>query len=96
MRAYCRCFLRVLQCRLRYNRGFDNRLKTSTLTITKLAWRDTVPDTDSYQEIFAQPHLIDENDPLFSDTQPRLQLRWSSCCIREHPPLYAGEGPGRV
>lgn len=42
--------------------------------ITKLAWRDLVPDTDSYQEIFAQPHLIDENDPLFSDTQPRLQF----------------------
>lgn len=44
------------------------------MTITKLAWRDLVPDTDSYQEIFAQPHLIDENDPLFSDTQPRLQF----------------------
>ncbi|UKM79767.1 hypothetical protein, partial [Escherichia coli] len=25
------------------------------MTITKLAWRDLVPDTDSYQEIFAQP-----------------------------------------
>ncbi len=44
------------------------------MTIKKLAWRDLVPDTDSYQEIFAQPHLIDENDPLFSDTQPRLQF----------------------
>ena len=44
------------------------------MTITKLAWRDLVPDTDSYQEIFAQPHLLDENDPLFSDTQPRLQF----------------------
>ena len=44
------------------------------MTIKKLAWRDLVLDTDSYQEIFAQPHLIDENDPLFSDTQPRLQF----------------------
>lgn len=44
------------------------------MTITKLAWRDLIPDTESYQEVFAQPHLIDENDPLFSDTQPRLQF----------------------
>lgn len=51
-----------------------NRLKTSTLTITKLAWRDLVPDSESYQEIFAQPHATDENDTLLSDTQPRLQF----------------------
>lgn len=44
------------------------------MTITKLAWRDLVPDTESYQEVFAQPHLIDENEPLFSDIQPRLQF----------------------
>ncbi|MDN8599733.1 Lon protease family protein [Citrobacter sp. S2-9] len=44
------------------------------MTITKLAWRDLVPDTDSYQEIFAQPHFTDENDTLLSDTQPRLQF----------------------
>ncbi|POT57876.1 Lon protease [Citrobacter amalonaticus] len=44
------------------------------MTITKLAWRDLVPDTDSYQEIFAQPHVTDDNDTLLSDTQPRLQF----------------------
>ena len=44
------------------------------MTITKLAWRDLVPDTDSYQEIFAQPHVTDETDTLLSDTQPRLQF----------------------
>ncbi|EOT8830846.1 AAA family ATPase [Escherichia fergusonii] len=42
------------------------------MTITKLSWRDLVPDTDSYQDIFSQPHLTDENDTLLSDTQPRL------------------------
>ncbi|EOB3813763.1 hypothetical protein ACII1W_000458, partial [Salmonella enterica] len=40
------------------------------MTITKLAWRDLVPDSESYQEIFAQPHATDENDTLLSDTQP--------------------------
>jgi Lon-like ATP-dependent protease len=44
------------------------------LTITKLAWRDLVPDTDSYQEVFAQPHVTDDADTLLSDTQPRLQF----------------------
>ncbi|PJO95452.1 Lon protease, partial [Salmonella enterica subsp. enterica serovar Enteritidis] len=44
------------------------------MTITKLAWRDLVPDSESYQEIFAQPHATDENDTLPSDTQPRLQF----------------------
>lgn len=65
-----------------------NRLKTSTLTITKLAWRDLVPDSESYQEIFAQPHATDENDTLLSDTQPRLQFAleqliqpWSSSSL---------------
>lgn len=62
--------------------------KTSTLTITKLAWRDLVPDSESYQEIFAQPHATDENDTLLSDTQPRLQFAleqliqpWSSSSL---------------
>lgn len=59
---------------LGYNPPFYNRLKTSTLTITKLAWRDLVPDSEDYQEIFAQPHATDENDTLLSDTQPRLQF----------------------
>lgn len=44
------------------------------MTITKLAWRDLVPDTDSYQEVFAQPHVTDDTDTLLSDTQPRLQF----------------------
>ena len=44
------------------------------MTITKLAWRDLVPDTESFQEIFAQPHVTDENNTLLSDTQPRLQF----------------------
>ena len=44
------------------------------MTITKLAWRDLVPDTDSYQEIFAQPHVTDDADTLLSETQPRLQF----------------------
>lgn len=44
------------------------------MTITKLAWRDLVPDSESYQEIFTQPHATDENDTLLSDTQPRLQF----------------------
>ncbi|EGK5435894.1 Lon protease family protein [Salmonella enterica] len=44
------------------------------MTITKLAWRDLVPDSESYQEIFAQPHPTNEKDTLLSDTQPRLQF----------------------
>ncbi|MDK9355961.1 Lon protease family protein [Lelliottia sp. V106_10] len=43
------------------------------MTITKLAWRDLVPDTESYQELFAQPDLAKEHDFILSDTQPRLQ-----------------------
>ena len=42
------------------------------MTITKLAWRDLVPDTDSYQELFAQPDLAKEDEYSLSDTQPRL------------------------
>lgn len=42
------------------------------MTITKLAWRDLVPDTDSYQELFAQPDLAIEHEYILSDTQPRL------------------------
>jgi len=42
------------------------------LTITKLAWRDLVPDTESYQELFAQPDLAKEHDFILSVTQPRL------------------------
>ena len=42
------------------------------MTITKLAWRDLVPDTESYQELFAQPDLTKENEFILSDTQPRL------------------------
>ena len=42
------------------------------MTITKLAWRDLVPDTDSYQELFAQPDLAKEDESALSDTQPRL------------------------
>ncbi|MTH46783.1 AAA family ATPase [Intestinirhabdus alba] len=44
------------------------------MTITKLAWRDLVPDTDRFQEIFAQPYVTDENDDLLSETQPRLRF----------------------
>ncbi|EDZ3595204.1 AAA family ATPase [Salmonella enterica] len=44
------------------------------MTITKLAWRELVPDSESYQEIFAQPHATNEKDTLLSDTQPRLQF----------------------
>ena len=64
------------------------------MTITKLAWRDLIPDTESYQEVFTQPHFIDENDPLFSETQPRLQFaleqllhtRASSCFMLAKAP----------
>jgi Lon-like ATP-dependent protease len=42
------------------------------LTVTKLAWRDLVPDIDSYQELFAQPDLAKEDEYSLSDTQPRL------------------------
>ncbi len=42
------------------------------MTITKLAWRDLVPDTESYQELFAQPDLTKEHEFILSDTQPRL------------------------
>lgn len=33
----------------------------------KFVWCDLVFDIDSYQEIFVQLYLIDENDFLFSD-----------------------------
>ena len=42
------------------------------MTITKLAWRDLVPDAESYQELFAQPDTAKEHDFILSDTQPRL------------------------
>jgi Predicted ATP-dependent protease len=42
------------------------------LTTNKLAWRDLVPDTESYQELFAQPELAKTTDTLFSDVQARL------------------------
>jgi len=42
------------------------------LTITKLAWRDLVPDTESYQERFTQSELAQEHEFIISDTQPRL------------------------
>lgn len=42
------------------------------MTITKLAWRDLVPDTDSYQELFAQPDLAKDPEFVLSETQPRL------------------------
>jgi Lon-like ATP-dependent protease len=42
------------------------------LTITKLAWRDLVPDTESYLELFVRPDLAKEHDSILSDTQPRL------------------------
>ncbi|MCU6670948.1 Lon protease family protein [Enterobacteriaceae bacterium H4N4] len=42
------------------------------MTITKLTWRDLVPDTESYQELFTQPDLAKEHEYLLSDTQPRL------------------------
>lgn len=42
------------------------------MTITKLAWRDLVPDTESYQELFAQPDLTKEHKFILSETQPRL------------------------
>lgn len=32
----------------------------------------TVPDTESYQELFAQPDLTKEHEFILSDTQPRL------------------------
>lgn len=41
------------------------------MTISKLAWRDLIPDTDTYQDIFAQPDLKTNSSPL-SDIQPRL------------------------
>lgn len=42
------------------------------MTITKLAWNDLVPDTDSYQEVFESPELAHEADFSLADTQPRL------------------------
>jgi Lon-like ATP-dependent protease len=40
------------------------------LTTNRLEWRALVPDTDSYQEIFAQPY--DSETAPFSAVQPRL------------------------
>lgn len=54
-----------------YNRAFDISLKNiATLTTNRLDWRALVPDTESYQEIFAQPYDTD-SAPL-SAVQPRL------------------------
>lgn len=43
------------------------------MTITKLAWQDLVPDTDSYQEVFTQSCAPSEEELTLGDTQPRLQ-----------------------
>lgn len=43
------------------------------MTITKLAWQDLVPDTDSYQEVFTQSDVASESELTLGDTQPRLQ-----------------------
>jgi len=43
------------------------------LTITKLAWQDLVPDTDSYQEVFTPSDVDLESELSLGDTQPRLQ-----------------------
>nr|WP_318382126.1 Lon protease family protein [uncultured Enterobacter sp.] len=43
------------------------------MTITKLAWHDLVPDTDSYQDVFNQSDVAPENALTLGDTQPRLQ-----------------------
>ncbi|VEB99057.1 Lon protease [Cedecea lapagei] len=65
------CFIRVLPVRFLYNRAFDIPLKNiATLTTNRLDWRALVPDTESYQEIFAQPYDTD-SVPL-SAVQPRL------------------------
>jgi len=42
------------------------------LTINKLAWRDLTPDTESYQDVFAQPDFASEDDALLNGTQDRL------------------------
>lgn len=42
------------------------------MTITKLEWNELIPDTDSYQEVFAQSLLTDETTFFLGDTQPRL------------------------
>lgn len=43
------------------------------MTITKLAWQDLVPDTDSYQEVFTPSDVDLESELSLGDTQPRLQ-----------------------
>lgn len=52
---------------------FTSDYKTSTLTITKLAWHDLVPDTDSYQDVFKQSDVAQVSESTLADTQPRLQ-----------------------
>ncbi|MDU2938246.1 MAG: Lon protease family protein [Enterobacteriaceae bacterium] len=42
------------------------------MTINKLAWRDLTPDTESYQNVFAQPDFASVDDTLLNGTQDRL------------------------
>src|SRR5690606_22466023 len=51
---------------------FTSDDKTSTLTITKLARQDLIPDTDSYQEVFTQSDVVPESEFTLGDIQPRL------------------------
>ncbi len=43
------------------------------MTITKLTCQDLIPDTESYQDVFAQSEAALTSDVTLSDTQPRLQ-----------------------
>lgn len=42
------------------------------MTITKLLKRDLVPDTGTFEALFAQPDLATETDSLLEELQPRL------------------------
>ncbi len=78
------------------NRGFDNRLKNINFDHYETCRRDLVPDTDSYQEIFAQPHLLTKTI-LYSVILNRdCNLRWRVAAYASILLFYAGEGPGRV
>lgn len=43
------------------------------MTITKLTCQDLIPDTESYQEVFAQSDAAPTSELTLSDTQARLQ-----------------------
>lgn len=43
------------------------------MTINRLPWQALVPDTISYQELFAQPLTLDSDSAIFAAVQPRLQ-----------------------